>query len=204
MKPSHVLRGLLRKIIEFYDIPITIEGGENVPKNKRAIIIANHQSLIDGPLIFQIRQKDVFFILKKEARSIPFMGKAMEDMDFIFVDRERPSPKLLKQVAQRLDDERLLAMFPEGTRTPDGEIKEFKRGFAYFAYKLDALIVPAVIVGTYEVLPKQNLIPKIGKVGLFVYEPIEPSKDLTELTLKMQEFIKEKYLKLRKEFLGIN
>jgi long-chain acyl-CoA synthetase len=146
------------------------------PEN--AIIIANHQSVLDPPLLVnQIPRRlrrDVFLIGKKELSwlKIPFAGSPV-----LFVDRAGNVVPSLKAAADVLRSGKSLIIFPEGTRSRTGEMGPFKSGAAYLAFHLNKKIIPVAILGAFEIMPAGKILPRFfsgHRLELRVGSPIDP------------------------------
>ena len=137
---------------------IRIDGRENLPRQTPHVVVSNHQSLLDILVLFNLFFH-FKFVSKIEIFKIPLIGWNMVLNDYIKLKRGDK-----KSVSQMLADcEKALAggssvlIFPEGTRSPDGHIKEFKLGAFILALKMKAPISPVVIAGTNAALPKYSL-----------------------------------------------
>ncbi len=146
------------------------------PEN--AVIVANHQSILDPPLVLnqvpRALRKDIFFIAKKELSflRIPFTGAPV-----LFVDRTGNIVPALKAAADVLRSGRSLLIFPEGTRTRDGSVGKFRSGAAYLAMHLNKRIIPVTIKGAFEIMPSGKHLPRFSggqKLELNVGIPIDP------------------------------
>ena len=144
-----------------------------------AIVIANHQSLLDAPLmVSQLPRRlrnHVFLIGKKEVAFLryPFAGAPV-----LFVDRTGNVVPALKAAADMLRSGQSLIIFPEGTRTRSGAVGKFKSGAAYLAFHLCKQIIPVKIQGTYGVMPRGAFLPRFfsgGRIAMDVGEPINPA-----------------------------
>src|SRR4029079_7894228 len=124
---------------------------------------------------------------KKELFYIPFMGWHLWSSGNFAVDRSdgRKTARSLRRVIEGVRAGKSLAVFPEGTRTPDGHVQELKPGGFEIALRAGAPIVPVTIRGTYDLLPKTTLAPRPGRVDVFIGKPIETAqfneKRLSEL-----------------------
>ena len=100
-----------------------VEGMENLPSGG-AILVANHQSIVDIPMLLSAFPRPVRFLAKRELGEIPLFGKAMAAAGNLFIDRDDPrdAVRMLRDVGARLRDGRLVVIFPEGTRSGDGSI----------------------------------------------------------------------------------
>jgi long-chain acyl-CoA synthetase len=148
--------------------PTTIEGLENVPAEGSCIIVANHTSHLDGLLLLSSlkkREKDVLFLA---ARDYFFSGQklgafAAYILPIIPLDREGNIGALrqnLRQLNTSRRSGRIIVMFPEGTRSRDGRLQPFRGGFGYIALHLDVPVVPCLLSGCFEGLPRGAWFPK--------------------------------------------
>jgi 1-acyl-sn-glycerol-3-phosphate acyltransferase len=149
--------------------------------------MANHSSLIDTPALFAYLPYQFRIMAKKELFYIPFMGWHLWTAGNFPIDRSDPrkTAKSLRKVIEGVRAGKSLAVFPEGTRTPDGNLQEFKHGAFKIAVRAGVPIVPVSIRGTFALLPKTTLAPRPGKVEVIIGEPIETSeyseRNLSEL-----------------------
>jgi len=124
---------------------------------------------------------------KKELFYVPFLGWHLWSSGNFPVDRgdARRTARSLRGVVDGVRNGKSLAVFPEGTRTPDGRLQEFKPGVFKIAVRAGVPIVPVTIRGTFALLPKTTLAPRPGRVDVFIGEPIDTAeftdKRLTEL-----------------------
>lgn len=146
---------------------------EELAQLKGVVFVANHQSLLDIPVLFKYLPSNSSFIAKKELFYIPIFGWAAYLCGTIFIDRSKGSQnKSLDSVVGHLQSGRSIIMFPEGTRSPDGRLKNFKRGAFVFAIQAGAPIVPVTLVGTDELLPKHSLKIIPGEIEVIVGKPV--------------------------------
>lgn len=166
---------------------IRVSGTENVRADKTYVYMANHSSLIDTPALFAYLPFQFRIMAKKELFYIPFMGWHLWAAGNFPIDRSDPrkTAKSLRKVIEGVRAGKSLAVFPEGTRTPDGKLQQFKHGAFKIAVRAGVPIVPVSIRGTFELLPKTTLAPRPGKVDVIIGEPIETSeyseRNLSEL-----------------------
>ena len=162
-----------------------IEGVENYPKDRVCVVMPNHQSDWDIPLILAALPEPFCIIAKKEIKKIPIVNTWMEYAGFVFIDRSdaRKSVQALKEAGQQIELGRTVGVFPEGTRSKSAEIGEFKSGGIRIAVKHKVPILPVAIDGTYKIMEANG-----GKwikpqhVKLTVLPPVE-----TENTDKARE-----------------
>ena len=154
---------------------IHVHGVENVRPDRSYVYLANHSSLIDTPALFAYLPYQFKIMAKKELFYVPFMGWHLWTSGNFPVDRgdARKTARSLRGVIDGVKGGKSLVGFPEGTRTPDGRLQEFKPGMFKIAMKAGVPIVPVTIRGTFQLLPKTTLVPKPGRVDVFIGEPIE-------------------------------
>jgi 1-acyl-sn-glycerol-3-phosphate acyltransferase len=155
-------------------VRVTVEGIENLDPQQTYVFAGNHCSQYD---IFSFQgyfPHDFRWIAKKELFRIPLLGQAMQRVGYISIDRShgREALKSLDQAAKRITAGSSVLIFPEGTRSSDGLLHEFKTGAVLLAIKAGVPIVPLGFNGSYEVLPKGNLLPKSGAITIRIGPPI--------------------------------
>ena len=135
-----------------FNVKLVVKGKHNL-YNGNYIFASNHASLIDIPLLFIAVNRYTVFIAKNELSNIPIFKSILDRAGFIFVDRKNTN-SAVKSMNNLMDDiektPRSVAIFPEGTRTRDGELLPFKKGAAIFAINTNIPIIPVAISGTYR------------------------------------------------------
>ena len=135
-----------------FNIKLVVKGKHNL-QNRNYIFASNHASLIDIPLLLIAVNRYTVFIAKSELSKIPIFKSILDRAGFIFVDRKN-NDSSVKSMNNLMEDikkiPRSVAIFPEGTRTSDGELLPFKKGAAIFAINTDIPIIPVAISGTYS------------------------------------------------------
>jgi 1-acyl-sn-glycerol-3-phosphate acyltransferase len=146
-------------------IRVRIERLENVP-SQPCIFIANHVSNVDPLAFIPAIPRRVGILVKRELFRIPIFSQAMIRAQFVPVDRgdRESSGKSISVAAQKLKEGLSYAIFAEGTRSPDGRLRPFKKGGFLMAIEGAALIVPVSIGGTQRVLQKGSWIIRPGEV----------------------------------------
>jgi len=155
-------------------VKVFVKGKENIDKKKSYIIISNHQSLFDILLVYAFMGIDFKFLMKKELRKVPFLGYACYKVGHIYIDRKSPKAALqsLNEAKQKLTDGVSVMVFPEGTRSKQKEMQQFKKGAFKLATDLNLDILPVTIVDSYKILRTGflNILP--GKAGIVVHPHI--------------------------------
>jgi len=156
---------------------LRVEGMENLPPGG-AVLVANHQSAVDIPMLLAAFPRPVHFLAKQELGEVPLLGKAMAAAGNLFIDRDDPRDvvRILRETGERVKNGRLVVVFPEGTRSVDGSIGEFRSGAFYLAQKSGAPVVPVYIDGGYRAIPKGALRVRPADLLVRVLPPLLPGE----------------------------
>ncbi len=152
---------------------VHVECEERIDEKNAYILVANHQSVADILVALHLNQS-FKFIAKKELFLIPFLGWAMTAAGYISLVRgnQQSAKKAILQARSLIQRGVSVLFFPEGTRSPDGEIHGFKMGAFKLAAELGVPVVPMVIDGTYNLVPKgRRLLNQNVNVKLRVLKP---------------------------------
>ena len=143
--------------IKTIGIDLEVKGLENIP-DEACVFIGNHTSILDIPIMFYTIDRLVGFVAKKEMLKAPVIGTWLEKAHCIPLDRENPREaiKTINYGVELLKKGYSLAIFPEGTRSKDGNIGEFKKGSLKLATKAKAPIVPIAIDRAYTSFEKDK------------------------------------------------
>ena len=190
-----IIKFILKPAFAFF-IKVKKEGLENIEKNEPVIFAGNHQSFLDGFIVNQavpnsVLDKTYYFADIKHFRKgyMKFMG---ENSNIIFVDINKNLVNSLQMLSKALRSGKNIVIFPEGTRTRDGKINNFKKFFAILSKELNIPIVPFVLDGAYEAYPPSSKYPKGGDVKVKFLEKIYPSDmSYEEITEKVYNTIKK-------------
>jgi 1-acyl-sn-glycerol-3-phosphate acyltransferase len=174
-----------RSILAASGIQVRVTGMENIDPAESYIYMSNHQSNFDIPVLLAFLKVQFRWLAKEELFKIPFFGYAMQRVGYISINRsDRRSAFLsLKRAAQIIRGGVSVLIFPEGTRSLDGQIRPFKKGGFILALDAGVPIVPVVIRGTRSIMPKERLRIRPGRVSLEILAPI----DTTAYTRKSKE-----------------
>lgn len=179
-KVTFVLYKIFSNLILFFSgIKVKTEGRENASGKEPHLYISNHMSYMDIPILMKVLPGNIRFVYKKSINKIPIFGWAMYLAGYIPIERRdaREAIKSLKKASKAFDKGLSIVIFPEGTRSPDGEIHEFKKGYTIIAEESKCDIVPVTIKGSFELLPKGSNKIKSGKVKVKIHKPIAYSRD---------------------------
>ena len=160
-------------------VKLDITGLEKLNKNDVYIFVSNHQSYYDIPIIMRSIPNRYKFIYKKSLNWVPVFGWSMFLAKYISIDRNnaRKALESLKRAAGKIQNGFSVVIFPEGTRSKDGNIGSFKKGIFYLAEEAKEKIVPITLIGTYNILPKNSFKINGGKVKVIIGEPVKFKKD---------------------------
>lgn len=187
--------GWAKGIIAFTPVwKADVDGLQNIEKGKSYLIVCNHQSMLDI-LVLAARLPLLFkFLAKKELFSIPFVGWHMSLAKYIAVDRESVGSrhKALLDLSSWLKKGASVLFFPEGTRSPDGQIRAFKPAAFKAARDAGVDILPVVIDGTGDALPKHSLwLKKHARFQLSILPSVSMKDVSNEKIETIQEQIRQ-------------
>ncbi len=172
---------------------LSTEGEENIPSSGPVILAANHCSYLDPPLITVGIKRQLTFLLKRELRAAPLLGWWLRRIGSIPVARGQGDMRSVMITLRTLREGKAILLFPEGTRSENGQMQPFETGAAWLAHKSQAPIVPVYISGTYEAYPRKAWFPRPKKIRTLIGQPLIPkgetrAKADSEL---IKEFTKE-------------
>lgn len=164
-------------IVRRAHIDLSVEGAELATPGESFVLMSNHQSLYDVPVIYQALQRRIRMVAKQELFRVPIWGKAMQRAGFISLDRHsrERSRRTLMASAQVLGEGTSIWIAPEGTRSRDGSLAEFRKGGFHLALQSGARILPITLIGTRRVLPAKGMHITDGcAVRVVIHPPIDP------------------------------
>jgi len=136
------------------------------------ILLSTHQSMLDPLLIGLSANRRLNYLARKTLFKNFAFGFVIRVLDAIEIDRDRSGLAGLREMLKRLNTGEMVLLFPEGTRTLDGEIGELKPGFIPVARRAQVPLIPIAIVGAYDCLPRGTKWPTRKPIALIVGEPI--------------------------------
>jgi len=169
------LRGVLRMAaVTAYHLRFT--GRENQPRAGGALILSNHQSHLDPVLVGMIFDRRMNYLARQTLFDFRPLGLMLESVDSIPIDRDGLGLSGLKETLRRVKQEEMVLIFPEGTRSPDGEVAPLKPGFSALAKRVRVPLVPVGLDGAFQAWPRTRNYPKSGTIHIHIGRPITPEE----------------------------
>ena len=188
-----------RVILGTIGAKVQVEGLDRIDTSKAQVYVVNHLSALDIPVLYLHLPFQFRILAKKELFSYPFMGWHLRRSGQIPVvlGSAKASVRSLNLAVAALKNNKSLVIFPEGGRSPDGQLQAFMGGAFYAAIKAQVDVVPVALVGTYEMLKMNTWHIKPGPVHLLVGEPIRTAgmstRDIDKVTERAREMIARLY-----------
>ena len=179
--------------------PVEVTGMQNIDASKPQVYAANHASAMDIPVLYVNLPFQFRIVFKKELLSYPVVGWHLKRSGQVCIDQQKPTKSIasIRSAVKSLQAGMPLVIFPEGGRTPDGEIKPFLQGTFFLAIKAQVDIVPVALVGTYELLPMDTYHIKPRPLEMRVGEPISTAglklRDMEALSAKVKKALEDLY-----------
>jgi 1-acyl-sn-glycerol-3-phosphate acyltransferase len=171
------LRWWAKSLIWAAGVKVVVHGAEN-QRGAQHIFVANHVSWCDVPALATIITR-FKFVAKAELGRVPLFGAAMRAIGSVYVDRANRTSSIesLREAAAKIRDGASVVIFPEGTRGTEYPLRQFKKGAFVLAIDAQVPVVPVVIHGSIEVLPRGSFWVRAGRVNVHFLEPV-PSTGL--------------------------
>lgn len=151
-------------------------GMQNIPKEGAVLVVSSHQSHFDPPLVGMGCKRRMNYLARKTLfRFTPFRW-LITSLDAIPVDLDGIGLGGFKESLRRLKRGEMVLVFPEGTRSTDGEIAPFRPGFTSLAIRSKAFILPVAIEGAYDALPRHRKIPRLSHIHVCYGRPMTPQE----------------------------
>jgi len=179
--------------------PVKVTGLDKIDTSKPHVYAVNHASAMDIPVLYVYLPFQFRIVFKKELLSYPIVGWQLKRSGQVCIDQQKPTNSIaaIRSAVKSLKGGMPLVIYPEGGRTPDGEIKPFLPGALFLAIKAQVDIVPVALVGTFELLPMNTYHIKCRPLEMRVGEPIATAgltmRDLEGVSAKAQKAIEDLY-----------
>jgi 1-acyl-sn-glycerol-3-phosphate acyltransferase len=174
---------------------VKVYGRENIDKKQSYVVVSNHESQYDILLIYGWLGIDFKWVMKQELRKVPALGFACEKLEHIYIDRSNHIAAInsLENAKKRIVNGTSVMFFPEGTRSSDGKLGNFKKGAFRMALDLGVPILPVTIAGTGKILPNKTINVFPGKAKMIIHKPIDITgyyeKNINQLMEKTREVL---------------
>ncbi len=187
-----------KMILAVSGVTVRVEGLEKLEPGKSYIFTANHQSQFDIFCLQGCFNWDFRWLAKKELFQIPIFGPALRRSGNIPVDRAsgRQAMRSLSEAADRIKNGCSVVIFPEGTRSADGHLQNFKVGGMVIAIKAGVGVVPMAICGSRKVLAKGKILPRSGEVVIRLGDPVDASAYNLKEKQELAEHLRSKVAEL--------
>jgi 1-acyl-sn-glycerol-3-phosphate acyltransferase len=179
--------------------PVKVSGFDKIDTSKPHVYAVNHASALDIPVLYVYLPFQFRIMFKKELLSYPVIGWHLKRSGQVCIDQQNKAAAVssVRAALKSLKNGMPLVIFPEGGRTPDGEIKPFMPGALFLAIKSQVDVVPVALIGTYELLPMNTYHIKCRPLEMRVGEPISTAgltlKDMDALSARVQKAMEEMY-----------
>lgn len=172
---------------------IKVIGKENIPKKGPVLICSNHISNMDPPVVGITSSRDIYFMAKGELFENVFLKTLLTNINAFPVKRGLADRNALRKGISILNDGKTLGLFPEGTRSKNGEVGEALAGAGFFALRADAVVVPCAIIGPYKAFKQLTVV--YGKpMNLNDYrEKKSSAKEVADVIMEEIKILKENY-----------
>ncbi len=193
---------LIYKLVSlFFVLPIykfifrgNLIGKENIPQTGSFIMVSNHGSLLDPPLLGHALGRNISFMAKAELFKIPLLGFIIKSCGAYPVKRGIADKNTIKTACEKLSNANCIGIFIDGTRQKNGRVNKPKQGAALLAFKNQKLLLPVAIVNSHRLIRFRLFIPFFTKIVIKVGKPVQPPKssskeDLNLLTNQLKDNI---------------
>lgn len=170
-------------------VHVTVNGKGNIDPKTSYVFVANHQGAYDIFAVYGYLGHNFKWMMKKSLEKIPLVGYACKKAGHIFVDNSSPVAvrRTMETAEKRLNGGMSVVVFPEGSRTFDGKMRRFKRGAYQLAVEFGLPVVPITIDGAFDVMPRNEKLPKWGRITLTIHKPIKASAEGHDISRLMEE-----------------
>ncbi len=203
-KIEGIIQSWARRFVRIPPLEMNVEGAEHVDPGRNYVVVANHISNFDIPVLFLAIPTPIRFLAKKELYKIPLLGPGMDAAGIVKVDRggARSTRQAISDAARESYRRGYsLMVFAEGTRSRTGEMGDFHKGAVRLAIDNSADLLPVVIAGTFDINPPGSIFVYPGRVSVRILETVETQdltfRDITPLTKQLHDIMADVYEEIR-------
>jgi len=169
-------------------------GRDNIPQKDSFIMVSNHGSLLDPPLLGHALGRNISFMAKAELFEIPFLGFIIKACGAYPVKRGIVDKNTIKTACKKLSNDKCIGKYIDVTRQKNGRVNKPKQGAALLAFKNQKLLLPVAIVNSHRLIRFKFFIPMFSKIVIKVGKPVQPPQsssrdDLNSVTMQLQDKI---------------
>ena len=177
----HIAANWARLIAVLTPLRITVEGLEHVQPGQAYVVVSNHQSQYDIPLIYGYSGLDLRWVMKAEIGFIPFVAQGCRALGHIFIDRGNPDQAraAINSAVADLPEGTGILFFAEGTRSRTGELMRFRKGAFRVAVDRQLPVLPMTVIGTRDRMASDSIRISPGPVRLVIHPPLHPDKKIS-------------------------
>ena len=199
---NHTIQKLIYELVsKLFVFPIykfvfrgQLIGRENIPQKNSYIMVSNHGSLLDPPLLGHALRRNISFMAKAELFKIPLLGFIIKACGAYPVKRGIVDKNTIKTACKKLSNDNSIGIFIDGTRQKNGRVNKPKQGAALLAFKNQKLLLPVAIVNSHRLIRFKSFIPLFSKIVIKVGKPVQPPQsssrdDLNFVTMLLQDKI---------------
>ena len=154
-----------------------VRGREHVPQTGGCLVVANHQSFLDIPIVAASMKRHVAFVARDTLARSKFLAFLIRQSGSVLVKRGSADRAALESIIDHLRAGDCVAVFPEGTRTRDGSLGEFRAGALFAARRAGVPLIPAGIVGAIDAMPRDALLPRLRRIEVRFAAPVPPDTE---------------------------
>ena len=199
---NHTIQKLIYELVsKVFVLPIykflfkgRLIGRDNIPQKDSFIMVSNHGSLLDPPLLGHALGRNISFMAKAELFKIPLLGFIIKACGAYPVKRGIADKNTIKTACKKLSNDNSIGIFIDGTRQKNGRVNKPKQGAALLAFKNQKLLLPVAIVNSHKLIRFKFCIPLFSKIVIKVGKPVQPPQtssrdDLLSVTMLLQDRI---------------
>ncbi|MCA1030537.1 1-acyl-sn-glycerol-3-phosphate acyltransferase [Bacillus timonensis] len=172
---------------------IEVIGEENIPSSGPVLLCSNHIDNLDPPVVGITSKRPIHFMAKEELFKMPILGKIVENLNAFPVKRGMSDREALRKALSILKNNGVLGIFPEGTRSKDGQLGKGLSGVGFFALRSEAVVVPCAIIGPYKAFHKLRVVYGKPLDMETLREQKISAEDATEVIMKEIQKLIENY-----------
>jgi 1-acyl-sn-glycerol-3-phosphate acyltransferase len=177
---------------------LKVYGRDNVPDEGGALMVSNHQSVLDPALLGVQLRRPMSYLAKSELWDNPVLGWLITSLNAFPVRQGAGDKGAITETINRLREGHLLNIYPEGSRTEDGELLPIQRGVALVIRKAKVPVIPAVVDGSFGAWPKGQLLPGRHPIRVLIGKPIRMDEmDAKDILAEIDRLFREMLAELR-------